>query len=72
MTGLLIDKDSPHTCSTGERQRSLNIGENSFTMEQGVESLVLVSNGYVYTFIGRELVKWKRMQKAKIVAIKRC
>ena len=45
---------------------SLNIGENSFTMEQEIESLVP-------TFIklmGREFVKWKRMQKAKKVALK--
>ena len=38
----------PRACSSGERQPSVNIGENSFSMEQEVESLVPVSNGYLY------------------------
>ena len=33
-----------------------------------IEPLVSVSNAFI-KFMGRELVKWKRMQKAKMVAI---
>ena len=32
----------------GERQPSLNIGENKCSMEQEVESLIPLSNGYLY------------------------
>ena len=41
-------KDSHHACSRGERYGSLNIGENSFCMENELESLVPVSNSYLY------------------------
>ena len=65
-------KDSPHICSRVERQPCLNIGEYSFSMEQEVESLVPVSNDYFIKFMGRGLVKGKRMQKAKMVVITLC
>ena len=34
--------------SRGEEQPYINIGENTFSMEQEVESFVLASNGYLY------------------------
>ena len=54
----------------GEEPLYIKSGETSFSMEQEVESLVPPSSGYFYQVYGRDLVKWKRMQKAKIAAIK--
>ena len=64
-------KDSPRTCSRGEEQPNVKSGETGVNLEQEVESLIPVSTGYLLTFMAREFVKWKRMQKAKMVAIKR-
>ena len=41
-------KDSPLSCSRGEKQPYIKSGKPSFCMEQEVESLILVSNGYFY------------------------
>ena len=39
---------SPRTCSTGQEQLYIKSAETSFSMEQEVESLIRVSNGYLY------------------------
>ena len=41
-------QQNKHIRSRGQWQRSLNTGENSFSMEQEVGKLVPVSNGYLY------------------------
>ena len=42
LDGYMLDKIYPI------QQVSLNIGENTFSVEQEVESLVPVSSGYLY------------------------
>ena len=45
---------------------SLNVGANCFSIEQEVELLVPVTNGY---YSGTELVKLERMQKDRRLSI---
>ena len=66
-------KDSPRIYSRGEEQPYIKSGENTLSMEQEVESLMPASNGYLYVDVdGERIRKWKRKQKAKMMAIKCC
>ena len=63
-------KGSPHTCSSDEKECSLNGAQNCFSLEQEVEFLIPVSNGCLYRHsVGENAQRQDGGDKAQSVSI---